>query len=203
MKKTILTILLSTIILIGVTGCNKEKELNEISIKELNNINDKIITYFQENGVNSYDNYSYNYVDEENKLVIVGLVDNSKEQQEWFKNNIVNSKYIKFEQGNHATTSENYSSYESISILNSNKADIKFLVKFNETLYAKSNKIIDYAGKTESVGTIDKLIPDNYIPKLNGETNSSSILNALVFDVSEKSLVLFYNNEYILFEKIN
>ena len=33
-------------------------------------------------------------VDEENKLVIVVLVDNSKEQQEWFQKNIVNSKYL-------------------------------------------------------------------------------------------------------------
>ena len=34
-------------------------------------------------------------------VVVVGLVNNSKEEQEWFKNNIVDSKYIRFEQGNH------------------------------------------------------------------------------------------------------
>lgn len=36
---------------------------------------------------------------EKNKVVIVGLIDNSKKEQKWFKKNIVNSKYIKFEQG--------------------------------------------------------------------------------------------------------
>ena len=29
----------------------------------------------------------------------MGLIDNSKKEQKWFKKNIVNSKYIKFEQG--------------------------------------------------------------------------------------------------------
>ena len=59
----------------------------------------KIIDYFQKNGTEKYNNYSYNYVDEKNKVVIVGLIDNSKKEQKWFKKNIVNSKYIKFEQG--------------------------------------------------------------------------------------------------------
>lgn len=199
MKKTILIILVCGVMVLGLTGCIKEKE---VSIYELNSINDKIIYYFQTNGAEKYDNYSYNYVDEENKIVIVGLVDNSIEQQEWFKKNIVNSKYIKFEQGNHVTN-ENYSSYKMVSTLSSDKADIKVLVKFDGILYAKSYRIIDYAGGTDSVGTIDKLIPDIYVPKLNGETNTSSILNALVFDVSANSLVLKYDNEYVLFVKIS
>lgn len=199
MKKTILTILVCGVMVLGLTGCIKEKE---VSIDELNSINDKIIYYFQTNGAEKYDNYSYNYVDEENKIVIVGLVDNSIEQQEWFKKNIVNSKYIKFEQGSHVTN-ENYSSYKMVSTLSSDKADIKVLVKFDGILYAKSYRIIDYAGGTDSVGTIDKLIPDIYVPELNGETNTSSILNALVFDVSANSLVLKYDNEYVLFVKIS
>ena len=62
-------------------------------------MNNKIIDYFQKNGTEKYNNYSYNYVDEKNKVVIVGLIDNSKKEQKWFKKNIVNSKYIKFEQG--------------------------------------------------------------------------------------------------------
>ena len=95
MKKKILTILIFGVIFLGITGCGKEKM---IDIYELNIINDKIIEYFEKNGSIKYDNYSYNYVDEENGFVIVGLFDNSKEQQEWFKKNIVNSKYIKFEQ---------------------------------------------------------------------------------------------------------
>lgn len=98
MKKKILTIILCGLMILGITSCGKEKE---VSVDVLNDINDKIINYFHTNGAEKYENYSYNYVDEENRMVIVGLVDNSKEQQDWFKKNIVNSKYIKFEQGEH------------------------------------------------------------------------------------------------------
>lgn len=98
MKKIILTILVFGTIVWGLTGCETKRD---VSGEKLNNINNKIINYFQENGAEKYDNYSYNYVDEKNKVVIVGLVDNSKKEQEWFKKNIVNSKYIKFEQGEH------------------------------------------------------------------------------------------------------
>lgn len=188
MKKVLFVILISIIV---ITGCEKK----EITIDELNIINEKIINYFQSN--NMYENYSYNYVDEEKKVVVVGLVNNTNEEQEWFIKNIVNSKYIKFEQGNHL-----YNEYEDVSILNSNKVDVNILVKFNDILFAKSNSIIDYSGNSNSVGFIDKLIPNKYIPKLNGETNTKDILSALVFDFKENSIVLFYNNEYVLFEKV-
>lgn len=98
MKKIILNIIWCGFMFLGFTGCIKEKR---VSINDLNNINDKIIEYFKINGVEKYNNYSYNYVDEEKRFVIVGLVDNSEKEQEWFKENIVNSEYIKFEQGEH------------------------------------------------------------------------------------------------------
>ena len=94
MKKVILTIMLCGILIFSMLGCAKD----ETSLEDLNDINNKIVAYFQTNGAQKYENYSYNYVDEENRLIVVGLIDNSKKQQEWFKKNIVNSKYIKFEQ---------------------------------------------------------------------------------------------------------
>lgn len=96
MKKIILTILICGFMVLGLTGCETK---TDVSIEKLNDINNKIIDYFQQKGTEMYNNYSYNYVDEKNKVVIVGLVDNSLEEQKWFKENIVNSKYIKFEQG--------------------------------------------------------------------------------------------------------
>lgn len=69
-EKTILTIILCGFTVLGLIECTKEKE---VSVDELNNINDKIIDYFQTNGVEKYENYSYNYVDEESELVIVEL----------------------------------------------------------------------------------------------------------------------------------
>ena len=100
MKKILLIVLF---LLLGITGCFKRER---VTIDELNIINDKIIEYFQTNG-DKYNNYSYNYVDEENYVVVVGLVDNSKKQQRWFKKNVINSKYIKFEKGDHLSNETN------------------------------------------------------------------------------------------------
>lgn len=44
MKKIILTILLCGIVVLGLTGCETK---TNVSVEELNNINNKIIDYFQ------------------------------------------------------------------------------------------------------------------------------------------------------------
>lgn len=96
----------------------------------------------------------------------------------------------------------NYNDYKKISTLKSNVVDVDTLILFDGILYGRSYAIIDYAGSSESIGVIDKLIPNEYIPKVNGETNTEEILNALVFDKTDNTIVTFYNNEYVLFEKI-
>jgi len=94
MKKVL--IIIGAFILL--TGCK-----NDISIKELDEINDKITDYFINGG--EYTNLSSHYVDEQLLLVIVELADNSKEEQRYFKDNIIKSKHIKFIQGGPYTTS--------------------------------------------------------------------------------------------------
>ena len=81
-------------------------------------------------------------------------------------------------------------------------ASTDILVQFDGVLYGKSNAIIDYAGGTEKIGVIHKVINNNYVPKYDGETNREEIKNAEVYDKTDKSIVLLYNNEYVLFEKI-
>lgn len=85
----------------------------------------------------------------------------------------------------------------------SNEYDINILVKYNGILYAKSNAIIDYAGNPDgSIGTINKLVGEEYVPTLNGETNSEELLSAKVSEANEEIMVLFYNNEYVLFQVV-
>ena len=86
MKKLLLIILCLLVI-----GCSNDKISNE----ELDAINNDIIIYLSNN---QYDNLIFNYVDYENKNVVVGLSDNSVEKQKDFKEKIVDSKYIKFVQ---------------------------------------------------------------------------------------------------------
>lgn len=78
----------------------------------------------------------------------------------------------------------------------------EILVQFDGVLYGKSNAIIDYAGGTEKMGVIDKVIDSIYVPKYDNETNREEIRNAEVYDKTDKSIVLLYNNEYVLFEKL-
>lgn len=114
MKKLLLNVVVCLILILGITGCFRREK---VSIDELNLINDKIVNYFQTNGSDKYNNYSYNYVDEEKRVVVVGLVDNSKKQQEWFRKNVVNSKYIKFEQGNHLSNETDLDIEKKINII--------------------------------------------------------------------------------------
>lgn len=83
-----------------------------------------------------------------------------------------------------------------------NYVDLNYLVKFDNELYGKSFKMIDYAGGTEEIGVIDKLVDNKYVPKKNGETNNKELLNAKVYSKTDNSIVINFNNEYVLFEMI-
>lgn len=102
----------------------------------------------------------------------------------------------------HAITYESLDNYENIITLHSKTASTEILIRFNGILYGKSFSVIDYAGGSEKIGTIDKLIDSKYVPKFDGETNNQEVLGASVFEANEKTIVLNYNNTYVLFEKI-
>ncbi len=83
------------ICLLGLSiGCKKK----EASLEELNEVNDKIIAFFTGN-LSQYENYSFNYVDETNHKVVVGLLENTSEWQEKFLELVVRSPYIEFVKG--------------------------------------------------------------------------------------------------------
>ena len=86
MKKIILLVL--CLFIIGCGNVNNE---------ELDAINNDIIVYLSNN---QYNNLVFNYVDYDNNFVVIGLLDNSIEKQNDFKEKIIDSKYIKFVQGN-------------------------------------------------------------------------------------------------------
>jgi len=77
------------------------------------------------------------------------------------------------------------------------------LVKFNNTIYGQSFGIIDYAGDlNKTIGKIDYLIEEIYLPHINGETNYTEFYGANVLEANEKSMVLNINNEAVLFNAI-
>ncbi len=100
MKSKILIVLLCGSMVLGMTGCIKEKD------DHLKDTYDKISEYFGKKNIDRSNLGSF-VLDEKNDVVIVTLVDNSKEKQESFKKQVnVDSKYIKFEQGGPYTASE-------------------------------------------------------------------------------------------------
>ena len=80
--------------------------LPKITIEELEDIHKEVddsIEKYKEN--NQYHNVASTGVDREKYRLIIELVDNSTEQQKWFRDNIYDSKYIVFKQGGTYTTS--------------------------------------------------------------------------------------------------
>lgn len=82
--------------------------------------------------------------------------------------------------------------------------DTNELVKFNDILYGRAYAVIDYAGDiNKSIGKIDYLIGEEYLPQLNGETNCKELLNASVLEANDKSMILNVNNVAVLFNAID
>lgn len=102
---------------------------------------------------------------------------------------------------------KSYEDYQSIYDINcDDNVNCSVLVKFNGTLYAQSNVLLDYDvlfGDGKPVGTIDELIPTFYVPKEDGQTNQSYLLGATVVECNEKSMILYYENVYHLYERID
>ena len=178
MKKTLFAVLVCTLMTLTLTGCGSKVEtdnrVGNVSIEELNDINNKIIFYFNDNGTSIYDNYSYNYVDENDMVVVVGLVDNSKEEQEKFIKKVFiddetkildainNQEIIKFVESKDAfegkiiVAEENYITVEVLRDSKSFKVKDKVTMKISRTTngtndyYAVNNKVrVTFSGLIE------------------------------------------------------
>lgn len=96
---------------------------------------------------------------------------------------------------------EGYTKLEESNI-SSNTIDTKVLVRFGDTLYGKSFVLTNYQKGQQSLGKIEELTDEIYIPKLNNETNSKDLVNALIYNDTHNTIVLEYNNMFVMFEKI-
>lgn len=114
----------------------------KVTVKELNEVNDKIIEYFSLDDKVEYNNYGYNYIDYENMVVVVGLKENTKEEQNKFREMVVDSDLIKFEEGkivvSDKTTVEEIKLKTEIEVTNHGNSDSD-LVKYK--VYIKDSKL--------------------------------------------------------------
>lgn len=87
--------------------------------------------------------------------------------------------------------------------LSSEDAGTEQLVRYNGILYGRSYGFIDYMANPDGpIGTINKLVGEEYVPTLNGETNSEELLNAVIDSASQGSMILIHNNVGVLYRAI-
>ena len=83
------------------SSCSNE-DVCGIKLEELENIHkivdSKLEEYEKTNG-KKYTNVAATGVDQNLEKIVITLINNSKEEQKWFRENIYDSKYIAFEQG--------------------------------------------------------------------------------------------------------
>ncbi len=152
--------------ILGIQVYNKTDIFIEvITIEELNNIQKQITDKLALQ--NDYNNFASCGVDEQRKVVVVELIDNSEEQQEWFKNNILDSKYIEFKQGGSYTTYN-----KKIEVI---KPEVHNAIIFHKYL-ERDNKIIYLAGNIEEIYYTDadtRISLKDYISKTYQTTDDS------------------------------
>jgi len=86
---------------------------------------------------------------------------------------------------------------------NIENTNINKLAKFNNILYGESYAVIDYAGDlNKSIGKIDYLVGEEYVPQINGETNCKELLNSSVLEANDKNMVLNVNNVAVLYNSV-
>lgn len=135
MKKNILTIVLCISLILMTNGCNSRTKNKPNNYKDTSSVVDN---YFQ-NAKKDENIAAISYDDEKQVVVVVTLVDNSKENQEKFLSGAnVDKKYIEFEQG------DTYNTFDAkIVTLDSSKENEisfnKYLTKENRTIYLENN----------------------------------------------------------------
>ena len=134
MKKNILTIVLCISLILVTNGCNSQTKNKPNNYKDTSSVVDK---YFQ--NAKKDENITAISYDDEKQVVVVTLVDNSKENQEKFLRGAnVDKKYIEFEQGGAYNTFD-----AKIVTLDSSKENEisfnKYLTEENRTIYLENN----------------------------------------------------------------
>lgn len=134
MKKNILIIVLCISLILMTNGCNSQTKNKPNNYKDTSSA---VYNYFQ--STKKDENIAAISYDDEKQIIVVTLVDNSKENQEKFLSNVnVDKKYVEFEQGG------TYNTFDAkIVTLDSVKEDKisfnKYLTKENRTIYLENN----------------------------------------------------------------
>ena len=133
-----------------------------ISYDELKSIKKEIENKLEEYMKNNtYTNFSSIGINEVKNKIIIELVDNSEEEQNWFRENIYNSKYILFEQGGPYTTLNSKIQVVKSIMQDTNKFS-KYLEKEEKTIYLSSSLDDVYYILNNKVITLKDYLSNTY-----------------------------------------
>ena len=134
MKKNILTIVLCISLILMTNGCNSQTKNKPNNYKDTTTV---VNNYFQ--NAKKDENITAISYDDEKQVVVVTLIDNSKENQEKFLSGAnADKKYIEFEQGGAYNTFDT----KIVTLDSSKENEIsfnKYLTKENRTIYLENN----------------------------------------------------------------
>lgn len=200
MKK--IRILILCLILTLVTfGCGNK------SVQKPTNLQDTysaVGNYFGDSSVDR-SNLGAFYLDEENNIIVVNLIDNSESKQEEFleKANI-DSKYIKFEQGGPYDTNSLDIDLKVSSENNDKNINFKEYLKFdNRTIYLAENVSELFIAEKKNQTSLRKYIinstesKDKSIENITNLLNKQSILKdggTIIFKNKDKNITLIKCN---------
>ena len=200
MKK--IRILILCLILTLVTfGCSNK------SVQKPTNLQDTysaVGNYFGDSSVDR-SNLGAFYLDEENNIIVVNLIDNSESKQEEFleKANI-DSKYIKFEQGGPYDTNSLDIDLKVSSENNDKNINFKEYLKFdNRTIYLAENVSELFIAEKKNQTSLRKYIinstesKDKSIENITNLLNKQSILKdggTIIFKNKDKNITLIKCN---------
>ena len=134
MKKNILTIVLCISLILMTNGCNSKTKNKPNNYKDTTTV---VNNYFQ--NAKKDENIAAISYDDEKQVVVLTLVDNSKENQEKFLSGAnVDKKYIEFEQGGAYNTFD--TKIVTLDSVKENEISFnKYLTKENRTIYLENN----------------------------------------------------------------
>ena len=163
-----------------------EFDEEKVTLSKLRNIRQKV-----SDGLNNVvtDNVASVGIDEVKRVVIIELIDNSDEQQKWFRENIYDSEYIVFKQGGPYTTSDSGNLVIKPYLFDRNE-----IIKVAIDNYSQYENYFEYSDK-DIIDKIYNLFKDL---KTNVKSKSNEPENP-----DELYTVTFFNDENMLIQSDN
>lgn len=199
--KEIRIIILCLILTLVTFGCSNKSDKNPTNLQDTYSA---IGNYFGDSSVDR-SNLGAFYLDEENNIIVVNLIDNSESKQEEFleKANI-DSKYIKFEQGGPYNTNSLDIDLKVSSEYNDKNIKFKEYLKLdNRTIYLAENVSELFIVENKNQTSLKKYminsteVVDKSIESITNLLNKQSILKdggTIIFKNKDKNITLIKCN---------